>query len=100
MTPGIMIRLDIERMRYSVVHAFMEHTKEIETTLGDACDRALKDFDFDAIVKQESDVVIREAVKSAISHAVSKMMWEKPIHDIIKAGAERKVREAIEESLK
>lgn len=99
MYPAIALKLEVEAMRYQVQHAFMSHSKEVEEQIGLALDKALKDFDFIAVVKEEAGRIITKAVKDAIASASSDLMWQEPIRDMIQAGASRKVREAIEQIL-
>jgi hypothetical protein len=98
--PNVMLRLDVEAMRYQIIHAFMSHSQEVQDEIGKQVDSALKDFDFAAVVKSEVDRVLREAVKSALAYACSRLMYENPIHEMIQRGAAEKVREAIENLLK
>jgi methylase of polypeptide subunit release factors len=100
MTPNLMIHLDVEAMRYRVVHAFADHSREIEQEIDSALIAAFHDFDFMAIVRAEADRVLRESVKAAIVSACSSLMREEPIADMIKDGARAKVRAALEEALK
>jgi hypothetical protein len=100
MLPGMMLRLDIEGMRYQVVHAFMDKSVEVEEEISRALDAALKDFDFMAIVKAEADRALRDAVKAAVVAACSGLLREEPIASLIRSGARAKVRAAIEEALK
>jgi hypothetical protein len=93
------IHLSIERMRYEVVHAFAAHSEELKEEIDRAITAAIKDFDFMAIVKQEAEQVLREAVKRNIAQAASAILWEEPICGLIKAGAANKVKQAIEQSL-
>jgi hypothetical protein len=100
MTPALMLRLNIESMRYQVVHAFMDHSTEIEEEISKALDAPLKDFDFVAVVKAEADRALREAVKSAVVHAVASLTYEEPIASMIKDGARAKVKQAVMDALK
>lgn len=94
-----MIRLEVEGMRYSVIHAFTMHSVEIQQALDKALEKALSDFDFAAVVKAEADRVLRESVVKAVASVASSLMWSEPIASIIRDGAAQKVREAIEKSL-
>ncbi len=100
MIPTIMLRLDVEAMKYKVVYAFMLRHEEIEREVQLSIDAALKGFDFNAIVKEAVDQELRKAVKQGVANAASAILWESPLREIIRDGAATKVREAIEASLK
>ena len=100
MYPTVMLRLDVEAMRYSVIHAFSEKSAEIEQEIDCAILAAMHDFDFTAIVKAEADRALRESVKAAVVYACGALMREEPIASMIKDGARAKVRAAIEEAIK
>lgn len=100
MTPGVMIRLDVEAMRYQVVHAFADRHEEMAAEIGRQIETALKDFDFEKVVREEVARVILETTKRAVADACSRIMYESPVRDIIRDGAATKVRQAVEESLK
>lgn len=96
LSPNVMIRLDVEAIRYQVIHAFSTHSKEVEGEIDRAVVAAIKEFDFTAIVKQETEAVLRQSIKSAISCMVAETLSQDPLRDLIKTGAAKKVREAIE----
>jgi hypothetical protein len=95
-----MLRLNVDSMRYQVVHAFASHSAEIEQEIDNALIAAMHDFDFAAIVRAEADKALREAVKAAIVSACSGLMLEPQIASLIRDGARSKVKAAITEALK
>lgn len=70
--PLPMIRLDIEGMRHSVVHAFNEHSKEVEEAVSKAVNEAIANFDFAGTVAREARAVIGELVKRAMTDAIQR----------------------------
>ena len=95
-----MIRLDVEAMKYQVVHAFAQRSEELQREISTAIDAAFEGFDFNIIVKQCVEEELRKAVKQSVANACSAILWESPLKDIIRNGAAAKVREAIGASLK
>ena len=100
MTAPIMIRLDVEFMRHSIVHAFNQHTKELEETLDKEIRTVLAQFDFQTLVKDECQRLLRDYIKRALADAISNAFLQEGLRGIFKAGAERAVREAILNALK
>lgn len=99
MPPAIMLRLDVEAMRYQVVHAFADHSVEIQEAIGAEVEQALKSLDFSALVREVAQRELRKAVSDAVAHAASSICWDREVSAILKAGAAKKVRQAIVESL-
>jgi nitrogen regulatory protein PII-like uncharacterized protein len=95
----VMVRLEVEAMKYRVVHAFAQHSAEIEEEVESAIEAAMKDFDFVAIVREEAQKALTNAVKEAVAQAASSIMGEKPVRDIITAGAADLVYKAVKKSL-
>lgn len=94
-----MIRLELEAMRYSVVHTFTSHQKGVEEQLDKALKTVLDDFDFEAEVNRIATDLLRKAVKDAVTSAVSAICYQKEVQEMLQAGAAQKVREAIKKAL-
>lgn len=99
MTPPVMFRLDVEAMKYSIVHAFAAHSEDLQAIIEEEFDKALKAFDFKALVREAAATEIRKAVVSAVSHAASTVMWDKEIAAVLSTGAATLVRTAIKDAL-
>ncbi len=99
MPQPVMVRLDVEAMKYAVVHAFTQRGEELTRLVEEQVDVALKEFDFAKVVREAVDQALLKAVKDSVAGACSAILWESPLRDIIRDGAARKVREAIEASL-
>jgi hypothetical protein len=95
----VILRLDVEAMKYQVIHAFASHSREIEGEIEKAVGAAMKDFDFVAIVREEAQKCLAKAARDAVASAASAIMWEKPVRDLIASGASRLVYDAIKQSL-
>ncbi len=100
MMPNVMLRLDVEAMKYSILHAFMSHSSECEKAIGESVDRVMREFDFEAVVKAEVDRVMKRAVVDAIASAVAKMTWQPEIAALFERGASKKMRQALESVLR
>lgn len=60
------IRLDLEHMRYSVIHALGVHNREIEKYVSDELARQIEAFDYEASLKRYVDAAIERAVKQSV----------------------------------
>jgi L-lactate utilization protein LutC len=61
-----MIRLEVEGMKHSVVHAFANHNREIEEYVDKAVADAIKNFNLDAYVSSETHKAIEAVVDSTL----------------------------------
>ena len=60
------IRLELENLRYQVVHALAAHHREIETQTNEMLAKAIESFDFKAVVLAEANKVITATVEKAV----------------------------------
>jgi hypothetical protein len=65
------VRIDVEAMRYQIIHAFSQHNDEIEKALDQELVAQLKAFDFKAAVRQEIGQVLQGAISTAIRNFFS-----------------------------
>ena len=65
--PMPIVRLELENMRYQVVHAFSQHNKEIEQAVDAEVIRQIKGFNFEVAVHREFKIAMDGAIKSALS---------------------------------
>lgn len=61
------IRLEIESMRYAVMHALAEHQVEVSAIVDKHLHELVEKTDFEAIIKTEVEQVIEKAVKDYFS---------------------------------
>ena len=94
------LQLDMQAMRHNVVRMLSDREEEMKAAIESAITKAIANFDFDAIVREEVQRVISEGVKSAVAASCSRVMYEEPLSSIIDSAARAKVREAIERSLR
>ncbi len=96
---NIVLKLEVEQMRTSVVQAFAGKSAEIQDAVSKSLDKFLTGFDFDEAVTREADIVMRELVRKAMTDAVSTVLNEPVINAMMREAALNKVRKAIEISL-
>jgi len=60
----VFLRLDVEGMKRHMVHAFMDHSKEIEGEIERACDRFVSSGELKRQIEGALNQAITEAVKS------------------------------------
>jgi hypothetical protein len=73
--PGqIVVRLEVDRMRHQILHAFTDQQVELEQIVAEELEKAVTGFDFAAevrmIVWRELPAMIDDAVQSALRRAV------------------------------
>ena len=99
MTPPVMIRLEVEAMKYHVVHAFNEHQLQITKIIDAELERCLKTIDIEEIIRQECEKVLREGVVRSLGFAISQAFYQEPLKDVFQGVVASKVRESIEKML-
>lgn len=62
-----LIRLDLEKMRYSVIHALHDHNLEIEKYVNEELGRQIEAFDYEAAIKRQVEISMGVAVERAVS---------------------------------
>ncbi len=72
------IRLEVEGMKYQILHAFTQHNDEIEKVVADALAQVLKNFDFSDLIRKEVSRLLGECVRKGISEAVAQSLAEVP----------------------
>lgn len=61
-----LIKIELDGMRYSIVHALSTHNAEIETYVDENLKKVVEEFDYVTLVKQVATKAITEAVKRSI----------------------------------
>jgi hypothetical protein len=60
------IKIDVENMRYQIVHAFSSHNKEIEKAVDEELKRALENYPFADRIRVEAYDCITKAIHNAV----------------------------------
>jgi len=60
------IKLELDRMRYSVVHAFNQRNAELEEIVNEELEKALENFSYAQEIRKVVDNVLQEAIKRAV----------------------------------
>lgn len=92
MRDPLLIRVDVEAMRYQVVHAFNQHMLELSGMLDTGIKKAIEQFDWDGEVAKAAQEALREGVRHSIEDAVRQVMYSTEMKREIKALAHTTVR--------
>ena len=76
-----MIRLDIEGMKYQVVHALSQNNKEIEKAVSAQLETAIQNFDFEAVITVEIQHVLPGMIKRAVQDSLQKVMMSEKVRN-------------------
>lgn len=60
------IRIEVERMRYQITHAFASHNEEIKQAVEDGLTKALSEYDFEGEIKKVSTEIITTTIKDSL----------------------------------
>lgn len=95
MTP--IIRMEIEGMRRSIVHAFMVQQKEIEEAVTEETKRVLEGFDFAGAIRREVAQVLPEIIRATIQESLREAMREGKIKSQIDFMVRKAIKDAVED---
>lgn len=75
------IKLEIQDMKYQVLHALHQHHSETETHVNEALERSLKNFDYERVVEDAVKSQLEKAITSAVSHTITQIFWDETVRD-------------------
>lgn len=80
MTPPVMIRLEIDQMKYQIMHAFTLHQTEIAAQVQAALDKPLgENLDIEALVTKVVQDELPKVVSYHVQRAISKLLYDADI---------------------
>lgn len=85
------IRMELEGMKESIVHALGMHSQEIERHVEEELSKAIEAFDFEFIVRDAANDAVAKAVRQAIETYFSYGDGHKAIEEIVNDGLRRAV---------
>ena len=83
------IKIEIERMRQSLVVAIERHLEAQKLDLQAAVDNAIKEFNFAGAIKHETDIMLRQLV----NNAVNRIRWDEELMAKIGGLVEKTLKE-------
>ena len=83
------IRLDIDGMRYSVVHAFAQHNREIEEYLDAEVKRFIESYDYRAAVAKVMSSVLEQTITDTLRRHFEFGPGRKAIEDAVQSSLEK-----------
>jgi hypothetical protein len=90
------LRLELDSMRYSIVHAFSTHMTEV----GDAIDETLKHMDVGAIVVAQVEQTVPRLVQEVVEWAVKEALTAAMLDEAVQATLSDQANQAIGAVLK
>lgn len=75
MNNPISVRLELESMRYAIVHALSTHHEDIQAAVQKATDDAVREFDFEREIRRQVNSQLQELVSSSIRNAMSELFY-------------------------
>lgn len=87
---NLQITARVPEITFHVRQAIMKYQGDLDVSVAQAVEAALKNFDYDAIVSTEIDRELRAAVKQVIRRAVSRLLYD----EIFAKAVQKEVRAA------
>ena len=78
------IRIEVENMKYQIIHAFSSHNDEIERAVDEELTKAIQNYPFDVQIAKLANEVITEAIKSALQDFFIYGEGRKQIEELLK----------------
>ena len=72
------VRLEVEYMKHTILHAFTEHSLKVDEDVKRAVDHFCRPENIQAIVKGAVDSVLKEAINSEIRRSCVRRRWKRP----------------------
>ena len=69
---GVIVRLEVDHMRESILHFFADHSAEIQEQLQGRLNEAIKSFNWDKEVSSAFDYCLKDTIRNAIKAAIDK----------------------------
>jgi len=86
------VRLEVQSMRYTVMHAIQERSAEFQAAVDEALTKAFESFDLGEFIVSEVRRQMSNSIKTALTHAMSFEMekyFQDKIRRIIEAHLDR-----------
>lgn len=83
------IKIEVERMKYSIIHAFSTHNDEIKDAVEKGLDEAIASYDFAGEISRVSNAVIGEVIKDCILNYFRYGDGRKLINDMVVKSIEK-----------
>ena len=61
------LRLELQNMKYTVIHALQQHNHEIEKYVEEKLKDVVDNFDYEKTIKEMANDVIRKSVENAVT---------------------------------
>jgi len=94
-----MIRLDIEGMKYQILHALTVHQQEITEIVSAYMDNAIKTFDFEKVVHAEIEKLLPELIHQALQSSLQKIIWNGSVKESLEAMAHQAIAKYLKENM-
>ena len=73
------IKIEVENMRYEVIHMFQQHNEEIEKIVDEQLKAAIKEYPFEKDIK----LIARDVIQVALKHSIEQFFWSEEGRKII-----------------
>lgn len=95
MNQPLIVKLEVEYMKQSILHAFHQHEVELGGLLESELNKAIKDFDFAAEVRSQVYRLMPELVKDSVRGAIWNVLNDSDVRSELQAIAQSAVAEFI-----
>lgn len=85
------VRVELDSMRYQVIHAFSDHTEEMKRAVEEAVNRAVEDYNIEDEAYRCALNILDRIVKDAVKHALADVVAASIKERFIQAFPESKI---------
>lgn len=77
------IRLELEQMKYQILHAFGAHQHELSAQVTQELEKAINSFDYSATVSRIAHEIIKEQIESYFRYGAGRQAIETSVNDAL-----------------
>jgi hypothetical protein len=83
------IRLELERMKHSVIHALVDYNDKLEGIITAEIEKAIEDFNLEVYIRKEVDASIKQMVTGALLREMGWQVQDEIAKEVTKALAKK-----------
>lgn len=77
------IRLELDRMRQTMLVAFCKYSHDLEGKVDKALKDAIERFDFEAEIARMADGILREEIRKTLTNAFREIQYDRSLRDAL-----------------
>lgn len=89
---NVQLTVRIPEITFHIQQAIRKYQGDLDAIVADGVEKALRSFNFDAVVSNEINGQLREAIKTTIKSAIYHLIWEPEFTEKVQAAMRESIR--------